>query len=136
MAKPIKKRSEQGRNESKRGKVAGKGFVVAKTTKNERKAQGKALGKMAAVAAPGGAGVKAAVKGAKAVKAVKAAKAKDVAAKKSAAAKKDYYNKRSVERSKTDSGMVIKREIEGPAEVFMKTPATLKRKPNLPKKSK
>lgn len=76
MAKETKSRSEQGRNESKRGKVAGKGFVVAKTTKSERKAQGKALGKMAAVAAPGGLGVKAVVKGAKAVKAVKAVKTK------------------------------------------------------------
>jgi hypothetical protein len=52
--KPVKKRSDEGRNESKRGKVAGKGFVVAKTTKNERKAQGKALGKAASVATPGG----------------------------------------------------------------------------------
>jgi len=52
--KPVKKRSDEGRNESKRGKVAGKGFVVAKTTKNERKAQGKALGKAASVVAPGG----------------------------------------------------------------------------------
>jgi hypothetical protein len=52
--KPVKRRSDEGRNESKRGKVAGKGFVVAKTTKNERKAQGKALGKAASVAAPGG----------------------------------------------------------------------------------
>ena len=64
--KPVKKRSNQGRNESKRGKVAGKGFVVAKTTKNERKAQGKALGKMAAVAAPGGVAAKGAVSLAKA----------------------------------------------------------------------
>jgi hypothetical protein len=73
--KPVKKRSDQGRNESKRGKVAGKGFVVAKTTKNERKAQGKALGKMAGAAAPGGLAVKGAIAGAKAVAAKKAAKA-------------------------------------------------------------
>lgn len=64
MAKPktTKGRSEEGRNESKRGKVAGKGFVVAKTTKSERKAAGKALGKVAAAALPGGLGVKAATK--------------------------------------------------------------------------
>lgn len=62
MAKETKSRSNQGRNESKRGKVAGKGFVVAKTTKSDRKAIGKALGKVAAVAAPGGLGVKAATK--------------------------------------------------------------------------
>jgi hypothetical protein len=72
--KPVKKRSDQGRNESKRGKVAGKGFVVAKTTKNERKAQGKALGKMAGAAAPGGLAVKGAIAGAKAVKAAPAVK--------------------------------------------------------------
>jgi hypothetical protein len=134
--KPVKKRSDEGRNESKRGKVAGKGFVVAKTTKNERKAQGKALGKMAAIAAPGGAAVKGALAVKKAVAVKKATKAKSVAAEKSAQAKKDYYNKSSIERSKTNSGMVRKNVFEGPSEVFVKTPATLKRKPNLPKKSK
>ena len=135
MAK-IKGRSEQGRgNKNKGGKTAGKGFVTPRANRSDKKAIGKALGKVAAAAVPGGLAAKGAM-AIKAAKATKAAKAKDVAAKKSAAAKKDYYNKRSVERSKKNSGMVVKREIEGPAEVFMKTPATLKRKPNLPKKSK
>jgi hypothetical protein len=75
MAKPVKKRSEQGRNESKRPRVAGKGFVGKGLTKSEQKAVGKKVAPYAALAVPGGLGVKAAVKGAKAVKAAKAAKA-------------------------------------------------------------
>ena len=144
-SQPVKRRSDQGRNESKRGKVAGKGFVVARTTKNERKAQGKALGKMAAYAAPGGAAVKGALAAKKAVAAKKAAKVAAVkrdAKKRSDQAKRKYYNQRTFERhvksnaretmdsSRFDDARdweILYQEAER---------AALKRKPNLPKKYK
>ena len=56
-------RSNQGRkNKKKTGQTAGKGFVAPRASRADKKAIGKGLVKMAAVAAPGGVAGKAAVK--------------------------------------------------------------------------